>query len=430
MYLILLVFLADVYIFVSWLKPLMILNYALLIVFFLKTEPAVFRPFRNLLLAFYTFFLFLFLVNLIQNTSREAFSLLASAAPLPLLFVAFASRSNGSELVFYYAKLYVLYNLAFSLLQLFGFHVTAGQLLANVPFVYVDNNFTGNIGGQGLRVSGASYSTISFACHIGLIFILFYYTKSRPNLVSAVERAGYLFLLLSLGLLSQTRSLLFMIPVVLFFVNLFYSSVNRSRKIFTTLIGGVVFLATIYLSVPLIELFFPRLLLDMEQDGSVVHRIQANVYAVVGTLYMSFLTGVPFEDALEAMRIGYSKVGMFIGYYFIDVVTHHNQPAFFFRYYGFIGLTLFFLVYWRLLQLGKLVGARESDTKMIVAMVGFQFLFSLSHNNKITTDYFLWIFLAMNMYAIINSKRGVYMSHKDGLSGSKSENSTRASFRG
>ena len=90
----------------------------------------------------------------------------------------------------------------------------------------------------------------------------------------------------------------------------------------------------------------------VEEDGSIVHRIQANVYGVVGTFYLSPIIGVPFENALEAMILGYKKVGLFIGYYFIDEVTQHNQPAYFFRYYGLIGFLFFVLIYRKFFTIG------------------------------------------------------------------------------
>jgi hypothetical protein len=147
------------------------------------------------------------------------------------------------------------------------------------------------------------------------------------------------------------------------------------------------------LSIPLIKELFPRLFLTVDQDGSVIHRMQANVYGAIGTFYLSPLIGVSYEEALHAMEVGYKKIGLFIGNYFIDKVTYHNQLFFFFRQYGFIGV--FFYVALMFSFILKAFSLKEDfKQKIILSIILFYFFYTLSHNNKWTMDYYIWLFLS------------------------------------
>ena len=143
--------------------------------------------------------------------------------------------------------------------------------------------------------------------------------------------------------------------------------------------------------------------LTLEEDGSVVHRIQANVYGSVGTFYLSPFIGMPISESLTAMNYGFNKLGLFVGDYYYDRVTQHNQPAYFFRYYGFIGFLFFVLIYKRFFQIGF---SRKLDLnkKIFFSILLFHLIYTLTHNNKITTDNYIWIILALNLDNLIKQR--------------------------
>ena len=154
---------------------------------------------------------------------------------------------------------------------------------------------------------------------------------------------------------------------------------------------------------PTIKQSYPRLFLSIEEDGSVVHRMQANVYGSVGTFYLSPFIGMPISESLTAMNLGYNKIGLFVGDYYYDRVTQHNQPAYFFRYYGFIGFLFFLLIYKKMFQIG-FSRMLDFNKKILFAILLFHLMYTFSHNNKITTDYYLWIFMALQFESLIKQK--------------------------
>lgn len=393
-YIIVTILFSDVYIVVPWLRPLTIMNYMLVIVWFLYPRPLIDRKIYQLQQIVIIFILYMFAINFFQNDFQKTFSLLLSTWPIPFVLSIFSKYPKNDEMIFFYAKFYLLYNLIFSILQFSGISITSGEILSKIPFLGVDRTFV-DFGAQGLRISGATSSTIGLACMLGFIFILFYYYRGG-KLLSSVERKIYLAIILFLILLTQTRSLIFALPLVIMVTNMMVSK-KRTKAISFTLLGTIIFVILVYLALPILMDTFPRLFLAADQDGSIVHRLQANVFGSVGTFYLSPLIGVPFSEALHAMEVGYEKVGLFIGNYFISEVTHHNQIAYYFRYYGFIGLALFILLYVKMFKVALSPHKTEINKKIVFAIILFHFLYTLSHNNKWTMDYYLWIFIALQL---------------------------------
>ena len=387
------IFFADAYFILPWLRPVTLLNYVLLFQYFKNPKikfPIQVVKLKNL---FYVFMIYIILVDIYQNNIIKALSVLAVYLPIPIVFYLFYSSKENSKLVYFYAKVYLLYNGFFSVLQLMGIHITAGELLANIPIIEVDQGFWGNIGTQGLRISGASFSTIGFACNLGVLFCYFYFNETK--LYSKKMRQVYLIALVVFMIFSQTRSvLLSIIPVIFITHNII--NANKLKVFALSLLGLLTVLVVVVLFLPILQEQFPRLFLGIEEDGSVVHRIQANVYGIVGTFYLSPIIGIPFENGLEAMSLGYKKIGLFIGYYFIDEVTQHNQPAYFFRYYGFIGFSFFVLIYRKFFTIALLNYNTNNIKKVVVSIVVFHLFYTFFHNNKFTMDFYLWFFIALN----------------------------------
>lgn len=392
-YVLAIILFADTYFVLPWLRPVTLLNY--LLVFYYIKSPKVKFPIQVVKLKnlFYAFMVFTVLVDFYQNDLSKAVSTLLVYLPIPIVFYLFYSSSENMKLVYFYAKVYLIYNGFFSVLQLIGIHITAGEVLANLAILDVDKGFAENIGNQGLRISGASYSTIGLACNLGVLFCYFYFNETK--LYSKKMRQVYLTILVILMIFSQTRSVLLSIIPVIFITHNIING-NKLKVFALSILGLIAVLLVVVLFLPLLEGLFPRLFLGIEEDGSIVHRIQANVYGVVGTFYLSPIIGVPFENALEAMTLGYKKVGLFIGYYFIDEVTQHNQPAYFFRYYGFIGFLFFVLIYKKFFTIGLLNYNTINIKRVVVSIVIFHLFYTFFHNNKFTMDFYLWFFIALN----------------------------------
>ena len=400
-YIFCIIFFADTYIVLPWIRPLTILNYALIFLNLLSNKTVLNKKIKGLQFIFFLFIIFTFIVDLYQNDIQKAFSSLVTLTPFPIILGIFSKQKENFKLVLFYAQWYIIYNCFFALLQFSGFHVTAGELLAKLPILDVDNGFVTDFGNQGLRTSGASYSSIGFACNLGVIFIFFYYFKIE-SILSKKKRIFYLFIIVVFIILSQTRSVIFALIPVIYLTNLIVNKTNVTNALkvsFSILLTSL----SIIVLLPTIQQSFPRLFLTVEEDGSVVHRIQANVYGSVGTFYLSPFIGMPISESLTAMNYGYNKLGLFIGDYYFDRVTQHNQPAYFFRYYGFIGFLFFVLIYKKMFQIGF---SRRLDLnkKILFGILLFHLIYTLSHNNKITTDYYLWIFIALQFESLIKQK--------------------------
>ena len=400
-YIFCIIFFADSYILLPWIRPITILNYMLIFFNLFSKKTVLNKKIKGLQFIFFLFITFTFTVDLYQNDIQKAFSSLVTLTPLPIILGIFSKQKENFRLVLFYAQWYVIYNCFFALLQFSGFHVTAGELLAKLPLLDVDYGFVTDFSNQGLRTSGASYSSIGFACNLGVIFIFFYYFKIE-SILSKQKRIFYLFIIVIFIILSQTRSVIFALIPVIYLTNLIVNKTNFTNALKLSFSILLISLSIIVL-LPSIKQSYPRLFLTLEEDGSVIHRIQANVYGTVGTFYLSPFIGMPISESLTAMNYGYNKLGLFIGDYYFDRVTQHNQPAYFFRYYGFIGFLFFVLIYKKMFQIGF---SRKLDLnkKIIFAILLFHLLFTLSHNNKITTDYYLWIFIALQCESLIKQK--------------------------
>lgn len=391
-YIVLVVVFADTYIGLPWIKMSTILNYFILI--FILFKPNLLYKSFEVKKSFYFLLIFLFYLffnNLFKNDLKESFSLFLSSLPLPFILVYFNVAFDSFKYVHFYAVFYLLYSSFFSFLQLGGLAISSSNLLATLPLIDVERDFQG-FTTQGLRVTGTDINSIAYSCILGMLVIYFF------NLYSFSKSKQILFFLclsVFMMFLTQSRATLFSIVPVIFLSNLFLK--NSGKKIFSVVILSVIVFSIINVFLlPVLQETFPRLFLSIEEDGSVIHRIQANVYSAVGTFFLNPFFGVSFSNADAALNLGYEKLGLFVGTYFIDEVTHHNQLFYFFRYYGFVGLFLFIYVYFSFLKIGLKSTNYDFIKKTIIGIVLFHFLYTLTHNNKITMDYYLYIFLSLN----------------------------------
>ena len=124
---------ADTYIVLPWIRPLTILNYALIFLNLFSKKTVLNKKIKGLQFIFFLFIIFTFTVDLYQNDIQKAFSSLVTLTPLPIILGIFSKQKENFRLVLFYAQWYIIYNCFFALLQFSGFYVTAGELLAKLP---------------------------------------------------------------------------------------------------------------------------------------------------------------------------------------------------------------------------------------------------------------------------------------------------------
>lgn len=393
-YLFALIIFADTYFIISWLMCSTILNYSMVIYFFKKKiKFKLPQAAKKIFYFYYLSSLVIFLINLFQNGVPEAFSFLFVCIPVPIIFYLFFTSSEKFKLIYFYAKTYLVYNLIFSLFQFFDFHVTVGELLSIIPFFGVNEGFKGLSEVQGLRVSGAASSSIGLACNLGIIFFYFYYNKL--DLYSRKYQFLFLALIILLAFMSQNRSLLYsMIPVIIL-TDIIKKGSLKKQIIGVSSIVLITFFSLNYVN-NIVSQVFPRLTSDVFEDQSVWNRVQSNYYVAIGTLASSPLIGIPFDKAEEMQILGFQKSGLIIGDFYVDKVTNHNQPLYFFKYYGFLGFTLFLFTYFLLIKHSSSTYNEIHIRKILFSIIIFHLSYSFFHNNKFLNDFFLWFFIALN----------------------------------
>lgn len=400
-YVFLYIFFADTYLIVPWIRPITLLNYSLVIISILYFQKSN-KNIQNIQILLFILIFYIFIINIIQNDLTMAFSMFVTTLPIPFIFSLFFRVPYNNEIIFFYVKFYLIYNAIFAFIQAAGIFYTAGSLLSKIPGIGVTRGFVEDLQYQGLRVSGATASSIELACILGFSFLLLFYTKVDEKILSDKERKFYISLIIILIFLTQTRSLIFSLPIVIFLTSFFLNkkTIKTYAKIVFTLSFSV---GTLYLLLPILMEMFPRLFLSTAEDGSIVHRLQGNVFGITGVYYTSFWTGVAFDEIFQAVKLGYNKIGLFTGTYFIQESTDHNQVAYFFKYYGFIGFSIFIFIFYKLIIWAK----SNNDTsikKTLFASIIFYLLYTFSHNNSIIMDYYFWIFMSLTSIYTINNK--------------------------
>lgn len=403
-YLVFIVVLADTFLGVPWLQCSSILC-VLLACFYLARYRSWFNEgFKKARVIAYLFICTIFILDVYHsNDILESLATFVIALSLPLVLSYIKSISSNLNHMLFYFKLFLIYNALFCFLQMSGIYITAGSILTRLGiFGTQSEDFLWLSESQGLRTTGAYTSTIGFACMLGVTTIFFYFMwRMKKNNQSFY----YLLLCFVLLITTQTRSALFSVIPSVLIVELFILKKFSFNRVLITVFSTLIFLFAVSLLIPALQEKYPRVFLAIEEDGSVVHRIQANIYGVVGTIEISPFIGLPKRDSKMAMDKGYNQLGLFIGDRYIDEVTQHNQPAYYFRYYGMLGFILFLLLYFRLGTFIFHEGQPVEIQKFILSVLLFHFLYTFSHNNKISNDYFLWIVLGLSLISMKNENR-------------------------
>lgn len=282
-------------------------------------------------------------------------------------------------------RLYMMFSLGFAVLQFAGMAQNLGTLLPNLGIVQSDN-FINEATVKGMRVAGATSNVIGFAEQVAILAVASYCSfmhRRSPRQVMA------LFFSLVVLLATQARAaILGIIPsIVVANIMLGRNKVWDLVRVFA--LAGVVGLV-FYLAQDLITSRFTYF--SREVTTGDTYRFWVNLYMAEGVLKESPWFGIS-RDAAWDFYMRYGDLSLY-GFTEHATPTHHNQLAFYLRYYGLVGLGLLLSLYamiFRKILRSPLVWIRIFLASIFV----MDFVYSMAHNNKVISSPLLWILLSM-----------------------------------
>ena len=395
---------SDTYLFLPWLRPEMI--------FFLccatwkntiigRTEiplphPAEQRA-RNSLKTVYALFMMMMIIT--DTCHGYILNTLPSYLCHWMIFGTFLileQKESNCRDIYFFMSFSFIYNIFFAFFQRAGIFITAGSLSEIIPIIGVERLFVGDTG-QGLRVSGSFQSCIPLSMLFGILVC----TLVFAGKIFGHKRLNIFMLACCIWALlnTQTRSAILSLPIALFLTDLFLFLKNTER--WKAALKRAALLAVLLVA----AWFWGEEYISSQQsrvatfsDGSSVLRYQVNVAGVVGTLMLSPWVGVSRapDKAMEAILVGYAKCGDLFDRRWAPIVTHHCEPAYYFRYYGIIGFTLYLLLYISIIRYIFVCKKDVAIQKALLAVILYFFFFSLMHNTKLIASLSVWILLALN----------------------------------
>lgn len=347
-------------------------------------------------------FLFVFymaVVDLIHNTALyevfvRAFSHILIIMQLP----AFIDRSNTFRLTQWFKRL-ALISVGFATIQVAGLHLTLADIVPNLGLIGSEPVREDLIDSYG-RATGASYNTIAFAMHMAALVLLAFASNQLQPGISA--KSFGIFGILGL-LFSQTRAALFgLLPAIAVSYSLFSNSRTRALKKVIPLL--FIMLIAAWGGTKIAEHYFPYLVKKIDEGDT--HRFTTNWYMSMGVLAESPLIGISADDAWD---VYYRHADPSTAVHYsgeMKTPTHHNQPGYYLRYYGVIGLLFLLIIH---IQIFRLVATSPVEPIRIFLGSFFilHFIYSLAHNNKLLTSPILWIFLSMALISTDNTKSAI-----------------------
>jgi len=223
------------------------------------------------------------------------------------------------------------------------------------------------------RINGPFTTGISFALFLGMTSIVFYHEfRVRKSTVSL------LILLLSLLTIyfTYTRSAVYGIIIVI----IVYEVIHAGKKIVPaillfTLIALAVEVGLNYVK----ESGSVESRLAVVNDGETNTKMTTNTAIAKYTLSNFPFFGFPLVEFEDHVDEAFSQQGTYLSYEAMYYYTNHNQPVFYLKHYGLIGLTLFSLLHLAIIiAVFKLPKTRRAVPLLLIF---FNLQYSLLHNN-------------------------------------------------
>jgi len=316
----------------------------------------------------------------------------------PFVLLAFRKTTDKSKLLFLYLKLFIIYNLFFSLMQFWDVQITSGSLFSLLPMFGVDRLFQGDTS-EGLRITGAYASPLNIAGIAGFAAIVFYYTTKDKFLRRQQKPFRYILIAVVMVLATQTRAAFVGLVIAIILVEIL-SSQSLSKRIKVICMLSVIIMPMLYFDI--LSHFEDSRLLKFD-DTSFLARVQINYFAILGTLKMAPFLGVPYladsmqiENISRIIETGITLSNIDFGPLIFDFVTFHCEPAYYFRSYGLIGFILYLLFYTSLFSYIKNSNKHPLYKKALYGIVLSFFLFNLTHNGKIIQTIEIWVLLSLD----------------------------------
>ena len=358
--------------------------------------PAARNAQNALKIIFSLFMLALILIDAYRGYILDTLPTYIIYSMMFMTFLIVEQNVNNYREIYFFILFSIFYNLFFVVFQKANIFITAGSLTGIIPGLGVERMFMGDTA-QGLRVSGSFQSCIPLSLLLGILVCILVFSSKifGNNKFNIFMVACCVWALLN----TQTRSAILSLPVALLLSDIFISikTVGRWKSIAKRiLLLSLLLIVISFVGDKLMPADDSRL--TTLDDTSSIQRYQINAYGVVGTLILSPWIGVSRDEnkALEAIVVGFEKIGNLFESQLELIVTHHNEPAYYFRYYGIIGFTLYLLLYISIIRYIFVCKADIALQKSLLAMIIYLFLFNLMHNTKLVGSLFVWILLTMN----------------------------------
>lgn len=283
----------------------------------------------------------------------------------------------------------------FGILQIFGVNHNIGSLIPSIGFIKSQNYINIQTESGTLRISGALFSIIGFSEYLGIFIILNYYYSiiTNENIKYKYIRYVYIIILFICLFFTQTRSAIWgLLPTMLLARIMILP--NKRKEIIKSIIILVILFGAITIFENIIKVKWHRVF-NVNDDISVYSRIQSNYYGIIGTLKSNPIFGVSKEKNLELIEnYSFQSDKLIIGETNVASGTSHNQLAYYFRYYGFIGLALILLLYYNIYN--KIKATKYIYIKLLfITIILFDLQYNLAHNGKLINNSLVFIILSM-----------------------------------
>lgn len=239
------------------------------------------------------------------------------------------------------------------------------------------------------RITGPFSIAVGLPLLLGYGIIISFHKRLAIN---KLKSFGFSILFFVIGMFTYTRSLTFGILPSILCGAFFYKNLLNIRYIVNIMVISILLFFCFY------KIYLPYTMQLDERSAKVLEantgaKAFSNFYASVGVFHVNPIFGVPREDNLRMVKHGYSIISNNIGGEFELQNTDHNLIAYYFKYYGLLGLGLFLFFVLNLLKC--ILKLKPQDRFAAISLFIFFFQYSLLHNNKFFDDVFLIVMLAL-----------------------------------
>jgi hypothetical protein len=334
---------------------------------------------------------YIFLIDLYRGT--DIFKLIVfviSSVMIIILLPIFEDRRTPYNIIRKFNFLMFI-TMMFGLMQfLTNSNIILSDIISGLGLIGVDQGVNlALLSDNYFRTTGATSNNIGFALQLSMFIIVNYVIlMQRWHLKILFNLIISSFILFT----TQTRAAIFGLAPVIIATQALFARMHKNFLKMTSIIGWALVIGVGYWL--LNDLILKNLTYIgrdiIEHD---VHRFSVNWNMSIGVLKESPLFGISPERAWD-IYLKYGDLRVYDYNADIKTPTHHNQFAFYFRYYGFVGVGLLCWLYVMIFR--KIMQAKSFWIGFALGSIFiFDLVFSMVHNNKLIASPLLWIFLSL-----------------------------------